>query len=75
MYNLNGVFPQIEKKYSMSEIKIPITIRASRTQDSVVELYYFPDDIHYTIRASSSLSERFTYTIKNNKKKHFHSLQ
>lgn len=67
MYNLNGVFPQIEKKYSMSEIKIPITIRASRTQDSIVELHYFPDDIHYTIRASSSLSERFTYTIKNNK--------
>lgn len=66
-YNLHGIFPQTEKKYSMSEIKIPITIGASRTQDSVVELHYFPDDIHYTIRASSSLSERFTYTIKNNK--------
>jgi len=68
IYNLNGVFPQVEKKYSISEIKIPISIGTSTTNTKIIDLHYFPSDINYTIRIHPHpiKTAYLTFSIQNN---------
>jgi hypothetical protein len=49
-YNLSGINIFPEKKYKLDEIKIPINIGSSKTNTKHINLYYFPDDIHYNVK-------------------------
>ena len=66
-YNLNGVKILPETKYEINEIKIPVYIGSSNDVIKKIDLFYFPDDIDYTLRlCENRYNNKFTFEIKNN---------
>jgi hypothetical protein len=66
-YNLNGINIFPEKKYKLDEIKIPINIGSSKRNTKHINLYYFPDDIRYSIKLiQSPYKDEFIFNILNN---------
>jgi hypothetical protein len=67
-YNLNNN-PSIvsEKKYELDEVKINIKIGPSKTNIKEINLYYFPEEINYTLKIKEhKFDDLFDLTINNN---------
>jgi hypothetical protein len=66
-YNLNSHLLS-DTPYNISEIKIPIAIGESQTNTKIIDLYYFPSDIEYTIKIKPNpYNDDFICKIENNK--------
>jgi hypothetical protein len=66
-YNLNNEVINPDTKYNINEIKINVFVGPCRLNTKKINLFYFPDDIYYTIKlVNNSYSDRFDYKIKNN---------
>ncbi len=65
-YNL-GVNKLIhDKKYKLDRVKIPIKVGTSRFSRKVINLFYFPSDIEYSINVISSIdSKKFKFEIND----------
>jgi len=56
-----------DKKYEVSQIKIKINIGSSEYNDKQINLYYFPDELQYTINLiSNPYKDSFKFEINNN---------
>jgi len=63
--NVNTIHPQI--KYRVSEVKIKVNIGNSNENIKIINLYYFPDNLQYTIRLCRNIyKDRFNFKIKDN---------
>ncbi len=68
-YNLNNKVLNTEKKYYIDEVKINVFIGNSKTNTKQIKLYYFPDDIKYTIKLvmiNNPYKDEFEFKIENN---------
>ena len=63
-YNLNNEVINPDTKYNINEIKINVFVGTSSINTKKINLFYFPNDISYTIKYSHS--ERFNFKIENN---------
>jgi hypothetical protein len=55
------------KKYEVSQIKIKINIGSSEYNDKQINLYYFPEELQYTIQLiQNPYKDSFKFEIKNN---------
>jgi len=55
------------KKYEVSQIKIKINIGSSKHNVKQINLYYFPEELQYTINLiQNSYKDSFKFEIKNN---------
>mgnify|MGYP006075288787 CR=1 FL=1 len=65
MLNVETILP--EKKYEIDSVKLKIRIGSSKSRDKIINLYYFPDDIQYTINLHNNRhKDMFNFEIKNN---------
>ena len=66
-YNLNNIDIIPEQKYELDEVKIKINIGSSYTNVKNINLFYFPEDIQYTIKLiPNPHKDTFDFTINNN---------
>jgi hypothetical protein len=66
-YNLNGINIYPEKKYETEEIKIRIAIGKSNENTKMIDLYYFPVDVLFTVKLiPCPYGDSFVFDIKNN---------
>ena len=66
-YNLNDIKIKSEEKYVINEVKIKVFIGKSLNNIKKVDLFYFPNDIKYTIRLKNNSDDiKFNFIIKNN---------
>lgn len=66
-YNLNNIKLMPEIKYKLSTIRIPIIVGSSIKNNKEINLFYFPDDIEYTIQVKHHIyADTFNFKIKNN---------
>jgi hypothetical protein len=66
-HNLNNIQLLPETKYEMTEIKIKINIGSSNTNNKIIDLHYFPNDINYIIKLhKNQYKELFSFCIENN---------
>lgn len=67
-YNINVATIQPYVKYYLDIIKIPIHIGSSNTNTKIIQLYYFPEDIEYTIHLYNTIyPDDFNFNILDNK--------
>ena len=67
-YNINKRNIQPYIKYDLYIIKIPIYFGSSNTNTKIIQLYYFPEDIEYTINLYNTIHpDDFNFNIKDNK--------
>ena len=65
-YSLKINALEINKKYPMNHINIPVYIGPSDTPVKTINLFYFPDDIQYSIELDSHIDGAvFDFTIHN----------
>ena len=64
--NVNKLYP--DKKYEIDYLKIKIPIGSSTENIKIIDLYYFPDDVKYTIKLhqDNPHNDRFDIKINNN---------
>jgi len=63
-HNLHGISIMTDTPYTLDTINIPIYIGPSNTNTTYIELYYFPNDINYTIQLNPSIyPDRFAFEI------------
>jgi hypothetical protein len=67
-YNLNveNIIP--DTKYNINEIKINIFVGPSKTHTKIINLFYFPPNVSYTIKLvmkNNPYSDKFNCKIKN----------
>ena len=66
-YNLNNITILPEVRYNINEIKINIFIGRSHEFTKNINLYYFPNDIHYTVKLHPNpYQDQFKFEINNN---------
>ena len=68
-YNLNNENIKPDTKYNINEIKINIFVGSSNTHTKIINLFYFPNDVSYTIKLvmkNNPYSDRFDCIIENN---------
>jgi hypothetical protein len=66
-YNLNNQKFLPETKYDIDEVKIKINIGSSDNKIKNINLYYFPENIEYTIKLlENPQNDMFNFEIKNN---------
>ena len=68
-YNLNNIVVNTETKYYIDEVKINVFIGNSKTNTKIVKLYYFPDDVKYTVKLimkNNPHKDEFVFKIENN---------
>ncbi len=65
MLNIETILP--EQKYEIDLVKLKICIGASSKNTKEINLYYFPEDIQYTINLhKNDYKDVFDFEIKNN---------
>ena len=65
MLNVETILP--EKKYEINSVKLKICIGSSKSNIKVINLYYFPDDIQYSIILHKNFyADIFNFEINNN---------
>ena len=65
-YNINTK-PEPDTKYDLDNVCIHIHIGSSNTNIKIIHLYYFPEDIEYSIIVNKhEFSDEFEFIIKNN---------
>lgn len=65
MLNIETILP--EQKYEIDLVKLKISIGSSIKNTKVINLYYFPEDIQYTINLhKTQYKDMFHFEIKNN---------
>jgi hypothetical protein len=66
-YNLNNQTIKNDKMYNLSQVKIKIDLGISTTNTKVIDLYYFPEDIDYSIKLHEhKWADTFKLKINNN---------
>jgi hypothetical protein len=68
-YNLNNENIKPDTKYNINEIKINVFVGPSNTHTKIINLFYFPNDVFYTIKLvmiNNPYSDRFDCIIENN---------
>ena len=66
-YNLNLIDIKPEKKYIIEQVKIKVDIGTSKTNTKIINLFYFPDDVKYTVNLHThSWNDTFRYCINKN---------
>jgi hypothetical protein len=68
-YNLNNQNIKHDTKYNINEIKINIFVGSSNMHTKIINLFYFPTDVSYTIKLvmkNNPHSDRFDCRIENN---------
>jgi len=67
-YNLNNIDVAAEKKYTFEEIKIHVEIGESEEKSKIINLFYFPTDVSYTIKLLPNMyNDKFNFDIRDNK--------
>lgn len=67
-YNLNVPEIKADIKYKINVVKIPINIGPSNTNTKIINLFYFPDNIEYTINLKKNqFKDTFIFKISDNK--------
>jgi len=67
-YNLGGMEISSETLYELNEVKIKIPIGNSNENIKIINLYYFPEDIEYSIQlVDNKYPDKFEFTIIKNK--------
>jgi len=65
MLNTEIILPEL--KYEIDEIKLKICISSSAENTKKINLYYFPENIQYTIKLhKNAYNDKFHFEIKNN---------
>ncbi len=65
MLNTEIIYP--EKKYEIDSLKLKINIGSSNNNIKIINLYYFPDNINYTINLHhNEYDDKFKFKIQNN---------
>ncbi len=65
MLNIETILP--EKKYEIDFVKLKICIGSSISNIKRIDLYYFPDNIDYTIKLHKNFyKDEFNFKIENN---------
>lgn len=66
-YNLNGIQVLPDTKYDIDEIKIKVDIGSCSENIKHINLFFFPDDVNYTIKLNDLNShDKFNFSIENN---------
>ena len=66
-YMLNTEIILPERKYEIDEVKLKICISSSAENTKKINLYYFPENIQYTIKLHKNpYNDQFHFEIKNN---------
>ena len=66
-YSLNVDFLEINKKYYLDSVDIPVYIGPSASSKKIVNLFYFPKSVKYSIKLNNHIDGViFDFTISNN---------
>jgi len=66
-YNLNNIEINSEQKYQINQVKIYVNIGSSLTNTKKINLFYFPNDVSYTIELNNNIyNDTFDFVINNN---------
>lgn len=68
-YNLNNENIKPDTKYNINEIKINVFVGPSNMHTKIINLFYFPNDVSYTIKLvmiNNPHSDKFDCRIENN---------
>lgn len=69
-YNLGEMEISSEILYEINEVKIKVPIGNSEKNIKIIDLYYFPEDIEYSLQlVDNKYSDKFEFTIVKNKLK------
>ena len=69
-YNLNDIEIKPETKYNINKVKIHVNIGQSKKKLKIINLFYFPNNISYTVQLvmkNNPYSDKFNFKIENNK--------
>jgi hypothetical protein len=66
IYNTRTILP--DKLYKLNQVKLNIDFGSSKTNEKIINLYYFPKNVNYTvILKENPWTDTFKFVIENNK--------